>query len=427
MQSSGAAFKRSNVDVVDSRLPIVATLATSVQKRFEPPTTLHLDVVKVNDENDNDQNHSTSTSVQLLLQSPTYSTLCYDLDETFAADMRSELSSSHHHHHQLLPYARFADVRTNLSETDYFSPVQQSFSPTFSLTPTGAEGSSPPPGADPKSFCRLIPLDSVPLQLTSVPQSEASLYNTYIALARSNTDLVEQVQTLDNYHSENSVALGAPKLVNPSEFNFSTTQAVALTPTSPTTLQTSLTTHSPMSSPQRGKKRNISTDDDDFDDGESVMMGQSRQKVCRRKPTSAEELAAQRNQANIRERQRTQNLNDAFQALRQIVPTMPSDKMSKIHTLKIASSYIDFLYYVLQTEEDEDNAAEDKSKIQSRLPANFNSNPMGSTSCVAFKEALSYAFNVWRMEGVWRGGSSMSGSVDDKSPSSEFLNEIKTE
>jgi len=150
----------------------------------------------------------------------------------------------------------------------------------------------------------------------------------------------------------------------------------------------------------------------------------------RRKPTSAEELAAQRNQANVRERQRTQNLNEAFQSLRQIIPTMPSDKMSKIHTLKIASSYIDFLYYVLQTEDEDENnggGGEDNSKINSRLPLNFNSNSSNSSSSFAFKESLSYAFNVWRMEGVWRGGSSMSGG-EDKSPSDDsFLREIKSE
>lgn len=41
--------------------------------------------------------------------------------------------------------------------------------------------------------------------------------------------------------------------------------------------------------------------------------------------------------ANVRERQRTQNLNDAFQSLRKIVPTLPSDKLSKIQTLKLAT------------------------------------------------------------------------------------------
>jgi hypothetical protein len=44
-----------------------------------------------------------------------------------------------------------------------------------------------------------------------------------------------------------------------------------------------------------------------------------------------------RTMANVRERQRTQNLNDAFSSLRKIIPTLPSDKLSKIQTLKLAS------------------------------------------------------------------------------------------
>ena len=50
--------------------------------------------------------------------------------------------------------------------------------------------------------------------------------------------------------------------------------------------------------------------------------------------------------ANVRERQRTQSLNEAFAKLREIVPTLPSDKLSKIQTLKLASRYIDFLNHV---------------------------------------------------------------------------------
>lgn len=43
-----------------------------------------------------------------------------------------------------------------------------------------------------------------------------------------------------------------------------------------------------------------------------------------------------RSMANVRERQRTQSLNEAFGALRKIIPTLPSDKLSKIQTLKLA-------------------------------------------------------------------------------------------
>lgn len=52
--------------------------------------------------------------------------------------------------------------------------------------------------------------------------------------------------------------------------------------------------------------------------------------------------------ASVRERQRTESLNDAFEKLRKIVPTLPSDKLSKIQTLKLATYYIKFLYSVLE-------------------------------------------------------------------------------
>ncbi|KAB0396260.1 hypothetical protein E2I00_003230 [Balaenoptera physalus] len=74
------------------------------------------------------------------------------------------------------------------------------------------------------------------------------------------------------------------------------------------------------------------------------------------------------------------SLNEAFAALRKIIPTLPSDKLSKIQTLKLAARYIDFLYQVLQSDEMD--------------------NKMTSCSYVAH-ERLSYAFSVWRMEGAW--------------------------
>lgn len=98
-------------------------------------------------------------------------------------------------------------------------------------------------------------------------------------------------------------------------------------------------------------------------------------------PQPAEEAHAQRVIANVRERQRTQSLNDAFAELRKIIPTLPSDKLSKIQTLKLAARYIDFLRHVLQSGELERRVA---------------------TSChLLAHERLSYAFSVWRMEGAW--------------------------
>lgn len=55
------------------------------------------------------------------------------------------------------------------------------------------------------------------------------------------------------------------------------------------------------------------------------------------KETTVDDLQSQRVMANVRERQRTQSLNEAFASLRKIIPTLPSDKLSKIQTLKLAS------------------------------------------------------------------------------------------
>jgi len=59
-------------------------------------------------------------------------------------------------------------------------------------------------------------------------------------------------------------------------------------------------------------------------------------------------LNEQRAVANVRERRRTQKLNQAYKQLQSIIPKEPSDKMSKIHTLKLALSYIDFLNGILK-------------------------------------------------------------------------------
>lgn len=89
----------------------------------------------------------------------------------------------------------------------------------------------------------------------------------------------------------------------------------------------------------------------------------------------------QRTVANVRERQRTQALNEAFNKLRKIIPTLPSDKLSKIQTLRLAARYIDFLCQVLGNNEKHPNSA--------------------ASSCFIAHERLSYAFSVWRMEGAW--------------------------
>ncbi|XP_023224932.1 twist-related protein 2-like [Centruroides sculpturatus] len=104
----------------------------------------------------------------------------------------------------------------------------------------------------------------------------------------------------------------------------------------------------------------------------------------RKRPSqSYEDMQNQRILANVRERQRTQSLNEAFASLRKIIPTLPSDKLSKIQTLKLAARYIDFLYQVLKSDE--------------------HDTKLGSSCSYVAHERLSYAFSVWRMEGAWSG------------------------
>ncbi|XP_070777917.1 twist-related protein 1a [Enoplosus armatus] len=95
---------------------------------------------------------------------------------------------------------------------------------------------------------------------------------------------------------------------------------------------------------------------------------------------SFDDLHTQRVMANVRERQRTQSLNEAFTSLRKIIPTLPSDKLSKIQTLKLAARYIDFLCQVLESDE-----------LDAR----------GTSCSYVAHERLSYAFSVWRMGGAW--------------------------
>ncbi|KAL1455529.1 hypothetical protein WDU94_009618 [Cyamophila willieti] len=131
------------------------------------------------------------------------------------------------------------------------------------------------------------------------------------------------------------------------------------------------------------------------------------------------ELHSQRILANVRERQRTQSLNEAFTSLRKLIPTLPSDKLSKIQTLKLASRYIDFLCQILHTSEDGEmdvNQADSRNEMDRELFNNMspggnnfessNSNVKFSlNNCHMAHEKLSYAFSVWRMEGEWCNGS----------------------
>nr|SVE75719.1 EOG090X0511 [Daphnia hispanica] len=164
---------------------------------------------------------------------------------------------------------------------------------------------------------------------------------------------------------------------------------------------------------QRLQQRSV---DNRMDNGSISSSGGSNASPTLLNHLQHQDVQSQRVLANVRERQRTQSLNEAFSALRKIIPTLPSDKLSKIQTLKLAARYIDFLYQVLRTD--------DEGMSESNLPTvsppdtyncaaispdhhqmnnssrNQGANAGGNSSFLA-NECLSYAFSVWRMEGAW--------------------------
>ena len=93
-----------------------------------------------------------------------------------------------------------------------------------------------------------------------------------------------------------------------------------------------------------------------------------------------EDMQQQRVMANVRERQRTQSLNEAFASLRHIIPTLPSDKLSKIQTLKLATSYIDFLYQLLNESPPSSLSSSSNSGLASNETTNSASLPNTSGS-----------------------------------------------
>lgn len=129
-----------------------------------------------------------------------------------------------------------------------------------------------------------------------------------------------------------------------------------------------------------------------------TRAGKMRRKNSR--DVSFEELQSQRVMANVRERQRTQSLNDAFTSLRKIIPTLPSDKLSKIQTLKLASRYIDFLDKIVKSLEEHTTST-----------ANSNCNTSMNGSPLIANDKLSYLFSVWRMEGDWSNGSNVNSDT----------------
>ncbi|XP_076180416.1 twist isoform X1 [Ptiloglossa arizonensis] len=148
---------------------------------------------------------------------------------------------------------------------------------------------------------------------------------------------------------------------------------------------------------KRKRKSSTAENESETESNASSTKSKFRRKSC----ATFEEIQNQRVMANVRERQRTQSLNEAFAALRKIIPTLPSDKLSKIQTLKLATRYIDFLFQVLHCNMENTDATEDTGDRNPRS-AVLAAREITSSSCSYMAhEKLSYAFSVWRMEDDW--------------------------
>lgn len=124
------------------------------------------------------------------------------------------------------------------------------------------------------------------------------------------------------------------------------------------------------------RKRNHSSDD--LHDKKRYRHDKNTSHANVAYPSNMSHQNAHRVIANSRERQRTQALNESLNTLRKTIPTLPSDKVSKIQTLRLTAMYITFLRQVLQCNE-------------------VNEHPIVEDFHF-FNRQLSYAFSVWRME-----------------------------
>lgn len=144
-------------------------------------------------------------------------------------------------------------------------------------------------------------------------------------------------------------------------------------------------------------------DEDDEDDNgsrSSTSSSNSRRLARgRKKPLTSEEQMKQRMLANGRERQRTQDLNEAFANLRGHIPTQPCDKVSKIQTLRLAAFYIEFLSGKVDDVRQRSHQAASRSAPPSPLASTSSSVARAAEDPTKeSKDSLSKDFNLFRIE-----------------------------
>ncbi|XP_008290849.1 musculin-like [Stegastes partitus] len=122
------------------------------------------------------------------------------------------------------------------------------------------------------------------------------------------------------------------------------------------------TCHRRTTSPLQSTARKITcynpsrySDEDLEDDG---AEGRNKQERRLSKAHQREARQSQRNAANARERARMRVLSKAFSRLKTSLPWVPADtKLSKLDTLRLASSYISHLRQLLQDDRFESSFA----------------------------------------------------------------------
>ncbi|XP_046665619.1 heart- and neural crest derivatives-expressed protein 2-like isoform X2 [Homalodisca vitripennis] len=107
-------------------------------------------------------------------------------------------------------------------------------------------------------------------------------------------------------------------------------------------------------------------------------------------------VVKRRNTANKKERRRTQSINNAFADLRDCIPNVPADtKLSKIKTLRLATSYIGYLMGVLESDDCGDGF---KADLSSHRRGERQTRPQSQVDPGKAKGRTGWPQHVWALE-----------------------------
>ncbi|XP_016148455.1 transcription factor 15-like [Sinocyclocheilus grahami] len=137
------------------------------------------------------------------------------------------------------------------------------------------------------------------------------------------------------------------------QYGLPTTTSLSLHAMKSTTEEHEHPAHDTLSLPSDPDELDSGSESSEKSTGAGSPMQGHREAGRRRGGRRLAGVSKQRQAANARERDRTHSVNTAFTALRTLIPTEPADrKLSKIETLRLASSYISHLANVLLLGED---------------------------------------------------------------------------